>query len=310
MMTLKKKLQIKNELARQIIAEFWGTFILVTFAIASGAQYVLSRQELSSYLSVSFAGGMGLTLGIYWSGGVSGGCLNPAVTMALCLRGVIPWYKWPFYTMANLGGSFLAAAVQYLLYFDALNNYDGGLRSTTGPTATAGIFATYPQPYVSTASCFFDQVFGTFILLGCVLAITDRRNMAPSDGFLPVALGSIMLGMGTCFALNCGYAINPARDLGPRLFTAIAGWGSDPFTFRDYNWFWVPVAGPMVGAVLAWLVYTMFIELHWPDEEKNFIDSSCPGNNGRHVVSIATVDRGHINPTFSCDTPETSHTHL
>ncbi|XP_046547454.1 aquaporin-9-like [Haliotis rubra] len=302
MMNLKKKLQIKNELARQIIAEFWGTFILVTFSIASGAQYVLSGQELSSYLSVSFAGGLGLTLGIYWSGGVSGGCLNPAVTMALCLRGTIPWYKWPFYTVANLGGSFFAAAVQYLLYFDALNHYDGGLRSTTGPTATAGIFATYPQPYVTTASCFFDQVFGTFILLGCVLAITDRRNMAPSDGFLPVALGSIMLGMGTCFALNCGYAINPARDLGPRLFTAVAGWGSEPFTFRGYNWFWVPLVGPMVGAVLAWLVYTMSIELHWPDGDKN--------TNDEQVVSVATVDKGHINPAFNCDTPEMSHTRL
>ena len=73
------------------------------------------------------------------------------------------------------------------------------------------------------------QVFGTFILTGCILAITDGRNMKPNTGLLPLALGSIVFAIGTCWALNCGYAINPARDLGPRIFTAIAGWGVEPF---------------------------------------------------------------------------------
>ena len=73
------------------------------------------------------------------------------------------------------------------------------------------------------------QVFGTFILIGCILAVTDRKNMAPNKGLMPIALGAIVFAIGTCWALNCGYAINPARDLGPRVFTALAGWGVEPF---------------------------------------------------------------------------------
>ncbi|XP_067664732.1 aquaporin-9-like isoform X1 [Haliotis asinina] len=292
---IKNKLRLENLLARQIFAEFWGTFILVTFCVASGAQYVLSRKEFSSFLTVNFAGGMGLTLGIYWSGGVSGGSLNPAVTLGLCLRGIVPWYKWPFYTIANLCGAFFAAAVQYGLYRDAINHYDGGIRYTTGVNATAGIFATYPQAYVSTASCLFDQVFGTFILVGCILAITDKNNMLPHKGFVPVALGSIVFAIGTCFALNCGYAINPARDLGPRIFTAIAGWGTEPFTFRNY-WFWVPIVGPMIGSFTSWVIYYFFIEMHFPDEEEEDATVDVKQND---VKNNETALEGYVNEGFT-----------
>lgn len=80
-------------------------------------------------------------------------------------------------------------------------------------------------------SCFW-QVFGTFILCGCILAMTDKRNMMPHRGLLPLAVGAIVFGIGTCWAYNCGYALNPARDLGPRIFTAIAGWGVEPFRWE------------------------------------------------------------------------------
>lgn len=73
------------------------------------------------------------------------------------------------------------------------------------------------------------QVFGTFILIGCILAVTDHRGMKPHKGLMPIALGAIVFAIGTCWALNCGYAINPARDLAPRAFTAMAGWGVEPF---------------------------------------------------------------------------------
>ncbi|XP_041375385.1 aquaporin-9-like [Gigantopelta aegis] len=238
-----------------------------TFAVGSGAQYILSRQELSSYFTINAAGGMGLTLGIYWAGGVSGGYLNPCVAFVFCLRGNTAWWKLLYYAVAEFVGAFVAAAVQFGVYYDAINYYDGGVRMTEGPNATAGIFSTFPNPNVSTLNCFFDQVFGTFILIGCILAITDRKNMLPDKGLLPLALGGIVFAIGTCWALNCGYAINPCRDFGPRLFTVVAGWGLEPLSFRNYNWFWVPIVGPVCGTLLGWLVYWLFVELHWePDD--------------------------------------------
>ncbi|ESO86680.1 hypothetical protein LOTGIDRAFT_128629 [Lottia gigantea] len=267
-MSIYKKLRVKNELARDILAEFLGTFVLVSFAIGASCQYVLTRQTLASFLTLNFANGLGLVFGIYTAGGISGASLNPAATIALCMHGLIEWYKWPFYTIAELAGAFLAAAVQYGVNYDMLNAYDGGNRTTVGPTATAYVFSTFPNPDVSTLNCFFDQVWGTFVLLACTFAIVDKRNFMPIDkGLLPLSLGSIVFAIGTCWAGNCGYALNPARDLGPRIFTAIAGWGIEPFSHRNYNWFWVPIAGPCVGAILAYFVYMLFIELHWEPEE-------------------------------------------
>ncbi|XP_025077787.1 aquaporin-9-like [Pomacea canaliculata] len=189
----------------------------------------------------------------------------------MCLQGAVQWPLFPFYTLANLAGAFAAAAVQYGVYYDALNSYDGGQRRTYGEKATASIFSTFPNSKISTLNCFFDQVFGTFILCGCILAMTDKRNMMPHKGLLPLAVGAIVFGIGTCWAYNCGYALNPARDLGPRIFTAIAGWGVEPFSFRNYNWFWVPIVGPMVGSFVSWLVYSFFVQLHWPASKEEII---------------------------------------
>ncbi|XP_076444116.1 aquaporin-9-like [Babylonia areolata] len=305
-MGLKKHLRIPYPLVREMLAELIGTFILVTFAVGSAAQLVLGEREHSSPLTTYFAGGMGLTFGIYWAGGVSGGYLNPAVTLAMCLHGVVPWYKLPFYGLAELLGAFLAAAVQFGVFYDALNARDGGERITGGPNGTAKIFATFPNPEVSTLNCFFDQVFGAFILIGCILAITDRRNMKPDTGLMPIALGAIVFAIGTCWALNCGYALNPARDLGPRLFMAVAGWGLGPFRFRQYYWFWVPIFGPFCGAFVAWAVYNIFIDLHWPDEVEDLkeeVTSAQPPQNGK------VKDAGADNPAFVQD-PVDGSTHL
>ncbi|ESO86679.1 hypothetical protein LOTGIDRAFT_74879, partial [Lottia gigantea] len=257
------KLRIKNKLAKDVLAEFFGTFVLCSFAIGASCQYVLTRQKLASFLTLNLANGAGLVFGVYTAGGVSGASLNPATTIALCLHGLMDWYKFPFYTIAELAGAFLAAAVQYGVNYDMLNAYDGGNRSTEGPNATAGMFSTFPNPDVSTLNCLFDQIWATCLLIVCVFAVIDKRNFMPIDkGLLPLSLGTIVFGIGSCWAGNCGFPLNPARDLGPRLFTAIAGWGIEPFSHRNYNWFWVPIVGPCIGASLAYFVYMLFIELH------------------------------------------------
>ena len=118
------------------------------------------------------------------------------------------------------------------------------------------------------------QVLGTFLLLLCVCAITDKKNSNVSPSQAPFYVGLAIIAIGACFGANCGYAINPARDLAPRILTWVAGWGKDVFTLADY-WFWVPIVGPHIGAVLGVAVYIFFIEAHWPDDgEQDSHDAS------------------------------------
>ena len=168
------------------------------------------------------------------------------------------------YALAQIAGAFAAAAVVYATYAEAFAAFDGGTRQVVGPLATAGIFATYPQPYLSTfPGGFVDQVVGTAILMGVILGITDSRNSAPPAGLVPLIVGLLVVAIGMAYGTNAGYAINPARDFGPRLFTFVAGWGSE--VFRAGNaWWWVPIVGPLVGAVLGGWIYDAFVGKRFP----------------------------------------------
>ena len=104
---------------------------------------------------------------------------------------------------------------------------------------------------------------GTALLMGLVFAVPDSRNTAPPAGLGPVIVGLVVLTIGMTFGFNAGYAINPARDFGPRLFTALFGWGGDVFTAAN-AWWWVPIVGPVVGAVLGGWIYDLFITQRHP----------------------------------------------
>ena len=157
------------------------------------------------------------------------------------------------------------AAVTFLTYREAFDHFDGGVRQVAGEKATAGIFATYPQPFLSAVpGGFVDQVVGTALLLLVIFALGDRRNAGPASGG-PVLVGALVVLIGMTFGFNAGYAINPARDLGPRLFTAIAGWGSEVFRAGG-GWWWVPIVAPCLGALLGGFVYDRLITRHHPPE--------------------------------------------
>lgn len=253
-------------LMREAAAEFAATFILLTFGVGSVAQMVLSNWKFGNFFSVNFGWGIGVTLGCYWAGGISGAHMNPAVTLAFAVVRRLPWIKVPVYWAAQMLGAFVASACVYGVYYDALNKYDGGVRQILGPNGTAGIWATYPQDYLSIGNGFGDQVFGTALLVGCVFAIIDKSNNTPDKGSIPVMIGLVVFVIGATFGYNCGYAINPARDLGPRLFTAIAGWGGGVFTAGN-NWSWVPIVGCFLGGILGALAYIGLIEMHHPQED-------------------------------------------
>ena len=150
---------------REMLAEFLGTLILVTFGCASVAQVLLSGHDNGEYLSINIGWAIGVTLGVYVAGGVSGAHLNPAVTFALAVRRHFPWGKVFPYCLAQLAGAFVASVIVYVTYFDALQAFDGGVRQVAGPQGTAGIWATYPQPFLTPViGGLVDQIVGTALL--------------------------------------------------------------------------------------------------------------------------------------------------
>jgi MIP family channel proteins len=245
---------MSRALNRELAAEFLGTFVLIAFGVGVVAQTVLSANANGSYLAINLGWGVAVTFGVLLAGGVSGAHLNPAVTVALAVHRGLPWRKVAPYAVAQMLGAFAAAALVYLTYREALAAFDGGIRQIAGTQGTAGIFATYPQAFLSTTGGLVDQITGTALLVIGVFAIGDARNVGVPGWLGPVLVGLLVVGIGVAFGFNAGYAINPARDFGPRLFTALAGWGAGVFTANS-GWWWVPIVGPTIGAVAGGAIY-------------------------------------------------------
>ncbi|KAM7018411.1 aquaporin-3-like [Tautogolabrus adspersus] len=278
---LARFFQIRNLLLRQALAECLGTLILVMFGCGAVAQLVLSGGSHGMFLTVNFAFGFAATLGILVCGQVSGGHLNPAVTFALCLLGRERWRKFPMFFLFQTIGAFFGAAIIFGMYYDALWDHPGCF-NVTGPKATAGIFATYPGKHLTLVNGFFDQIIGTAALIVCILAIVDPYNNSIPQGLEAFTVGFVVLVIGLSMGFNSGYAVNPARDLGPRIFTAIAGWGSEVFTVRD-GWFLVPVFAPFLGTIIGVMIYQLMVGFH---QEGEYRDSKCAEQENVRLTNV------------------------
>ncbi|KAM7368716.1 hypothetical protein PAMP_013028 [Pampus punctatissimus] len=148
---------------------------------------------------------------------------------------------------------------------DALWDFGQGELVVVGRNATAGIFATYPSEHLTLVNGFFDQIIGTAALIMCILAIIDPHNNPIPRGLEAFTVGFVVLVIGLSMGFNCGYAVNPARDLGPRVFTALAGWGGEVFTANTY-WSFVPICAPFLGAVVGLMMYQLMIGNHLEGE--------------------------------------------
>ncbi|XP_039705540.1 aquaporin-10 [Pteropus medius] len=267
MIRLKSRVQIRSLLARQCLAEFLSVFVLMFLTQGAVAQTVTSRGAKGNFFTSFLAGALAVTAAIYVGGNVSGAHLNPAFSLSMCLLGRLPWAKLPIYSLVQVLSAFCASGATYIMYYDALQNYTGGNLTVTGPLETASIFATYPASYLSLTGGFLDQVLGTWILLVGILALLDLKNKGVPAGLEPVAVGLLILAIELAMGSNCGVPLNPARDLGPRLFTYVAGWGPEVFSAGN-GWWWVPVVAPMVGATLGTATYQLLVALHHPEDEE------------------------------------------
>lgn len=241
------------------------------------------------FLTVNFAFGFAATLGILVCGQVSGGHLNPAVTFALCLLGREPWRKFPLYFAFQTLGAFLGAGVIFGLYYDALWAYGNNVLIVMGVNATAGIFATYPSEHLTIINGFFDQLIGTAALIVCILAIVDPYNNPIPQGLEAFTVGFVVLVIGLSMGFNSGYAVNPARDLGPRLFTSLAGWGSEVFTAKNC-WFLVPIVSPFLGTIVGVVVYQLMVGFHQEGEARE----KARQNGERVKLSNVSTNNDHL----------------
>jgi len=261
----------------ELSAEFLGTFVLICFGDGVVAMAVAALNQSGrgtaifaasgDWLLITWGWAMAVTFGVYVAGGISGAHINPAVTLALAVRRNFPWAKVVPYIAAQLVGAFAGAALVYLVYHNAIASYEaahnitrGALGGSADSTATFSIFATFPAPYFHSSMIgpFIDQIVGTGFLLMFVLALTDQRNQPPRMNLAPLLVGLAVAAIGMSFGANAGYAINPARNFGPRLLAWFAGWGKVAIP-GIHNYLWVPIVGPFVGGVLGATVYDIFI---------------------------------------------------
>ncbi|KAJ9132237.1 hypothetical protein NKR23_g11347 [Pleurostoma richardsiae] len=244
---------------REPFAEFFGTFMILAFGDGVVAQVLLSSGTKGDYQSINWGWGLGVMLGVYSSAGISGAHLNPAVTLANCVFRKFPWRKFPIYMLAQLLGAMTAAAVVYGNYRSAIDVYEGGpgIRTVGLDTSTAGIFCTYPAAFLSRTGQFFSEFIASTLLMFLIFAIGDNNNSGAGN-LAPLALFFIIFGLGSCFGWETGYAINFARDFGPRLVTYMIGYGGEVWSAGNY-YFWVPMVAPFCGCVFGGFLYDVFL---------------------------------------------------
>lgn len=266
----------RNTIWGELVSEFMGTFVLIAFGCGSVAMIVAALNESgrggaafigpADWVLICFGWGLAVALGVYTAGGISGAHINPAVTLGFAVGAGFPWKKVPGYMLAQLAGAFVGGLLIYINFAAAINAYEVAkniTRGTQDSIAGYSIFATFPAPYYSGyVGPFISEVIGTFFLVLGVFALVDTRNVAPLSNIGPLLIGLLVTAIGLSFGANTGFAINPARDLGPRIVAWIFGWGdvAIPGVYGSLHfYFWLPIIAPLVGGVIGALVYNFLI---------------------------------------------------
>ncbi|CAM3620355.1 MIP/aquaporin family protein [Parendozoicomonas haliclonae] len=247
----------RSTLAGECLAEFIGTALIIIFGAGVVSALVLAGASFGQW-EISVVWGLGVSIAIYVSGGVSGAHLNPAVTIALSIFKGFEKAKIVPFIVSQVAGAFTGALLVYTMYQPLFAEFHAANGATL---ATAGIFSTYPMAVLSNGHAFLIEVFITALLMGCILALGDNRNGAPKGAMSALLIGLLIAVIGCSFGPLTGFAMNPARDFGPKLFALVADWGSLAMTGgRENPYFWVPILGPIVGASLGAFIYTRCIE--------------------------------------------------
>lgn len=278
-------------LPRWLVGEFFGTFLLVFFGCGSVCAAVLTGAQVGVF-QVAIVWGLGIATAIYLTGSLSGAHLNPAVTLAMAVWGGFPARRVVPYIVVQIVAAFVGAAVLYVIYSGALHVFErknGVVRGAAGSELSAKVFGEYfPPPSAKTpadaspnarlpeaaietlvtpGSAFLIEVIGTAILLLVIFCCVDERNANRPQILTAATIGltvTLLISLLGPLTMAC---FNPARDLGPRLFSSLAGWGSVPFTANGQGWWTVYIVAPILGGQLGGAVYRLFFKASYAHVE-------------------------------------------
>ncbi|KAM6494396.1 Aquaporin-like protein [Amanita muscaria] len=248
---------------REPFAEFLGTAILTLIGVGVNCQTTLSNNPnvanapRGDWVTVALGWGTAAALGVWVSGGISGGHINPAVTLALATFRDFPWKKVPAYIISQLLGAIVGGALAYANYFHAIDIVEGGRNIRT--LNTAGLFAMYPLGYMTDVSAFFSEILCTAVLMIGILAMIDKQHFGPPRGLAPLVIFMTFVAISVSLGMETGFGMNPARDLGPRMITSMVGYGKAVYDFRSQYWLWGQIIAPILGAQAGALVYDALI---------------------------------------------------
>jgi len=257
---------IRKQYFGELLSEAIAVFIIIAFGDSVAAMYTLYSPSpyQGAYWGVCIAWGLSVTMAIYATGSVSGTHANPAVTLALAMYRKFPWSKVVPYCVSQVVGGFVGAALVYQLYGPVINHFNAAQHLTRAAGGSAGVFFTHPGLAITPAHAFVDQIILTAFLIFGIFAITEQYNeMAPKANSGAFMIGLLVALIGASMGYLEAWAINPARDFGPRVFCFFTGWGSSAFPSPE-NYWWVPILGPLLGGAVGGAAYQYLIRPYLP----------------------------------------------
>lgn len=257
---------MKNRIWGELIAEALAVFIIIAFGDSVAGMYTLYSPSpyAQAYWGVCIAWGLAVTVAIWATGSISGTHANPAVTLALAMYRRFEWRKVVPYCVAQVVGAFLGAALVYQLYQPVIDHFNASQNLTRLAGGAAGVFFTHPGLAITTGHAFVDEIILTAFLIFGIFAITEQYNeMAPGANSGALMIGLVVALIGASAGYLEAWAINPARDFGPRLFCFFTGWGAAALPSPG-NYWWVPVLGPLLGGVVGGAAYQWLVRPFLP----------------------------------------------
>ncbi|HGO5856793.1 TPA: MIP/aquaporin family protein [Mannheimia haemolytica] len=256
---------MSKSLRNACIGEFIGTGFILFF----GAGCVAAAQVAGANFGlweISIVWGLGVSMAIYISAGISGAHLNPAVTIALAAFYGFEKHKVLPYIIAQIAGAFCSVALIYFMYSDLFVAAEAAQGITRGETVGfAGVFSTYPNPNITLLTAFIVEFAITAVLMSTILAIGDDKNGLPNKALAALLIGLLIAVIGGATGPLTGFAMNPARDFGPKLFAFLAGWGEIALTGgKEIPYFIIPIVAPICGALFGAWGYKNLIHKNLP----------------------------------------------
>lgn len=273
MARIDQLIRIKSEILRFMLSEFFGTFLLVFIAHSTGAAYGFASEgndKVSRIHAVTFGVGIAALIALTAAMPVSGGHINPAITVAVATMGHFPWSRVIQYLIAQHLGGFVAGLMIFLTFNEPINVElsKHAANSTLGYQHTAHIYCSAPAAHATPLGSFVTSFWATAVFLLGIAAILDQQsNMKPPKWYWPLSVSFVLMVALAGFGHNGGPSVNPAADLAPRIFASLAGWDKVLWTAQGGNYWWIAgLVGPHAGAIFGLWFYRFCIGAHYPDQ--------------------------------------------